>query len=81
MKDDKQNFVLFAVIAALILFGWPMIQGKFFPTANPPVTRIEDGKSKPIANPAADPAAGSFCRPRVSGRRYRCSRRRPTPSS
>ena len=40
MKDDKQNFVLFAVIAALILFGWPMIQGKFFPTANPPVTKI-----------------------------------------
>ena len=57
MKDESKNFVLFAVIAALILFGWPLIQGKFFPTANPPVTRIEDGKSKPIANPAADPAA------------------------
>ncbi|MCP8890439.1 membrane protein insertase YidC [Sphingomonas faeni] len=57
MKDDKQNFVLFAVIAALILFGWPLIQGKFFPTANPPVTKIEGGKSKPVANPAADPAA------------------------
>ena len=57
MKDDKQNFVLFAVIAALILFGWPLIQGKFFPTANPPVTRIEGGKTKAVANPAADPAA------------------------
>ncbi len=57
MKDDKQNFVLFAVIAALILFGWPLIQGKFFPTANPPVTKIEGGKTKAIANPAADPAA------------------------
>lgn len=57
MKDDKQNFVLFAVIAALILFGWPLIQGKFFPTANPPVTKIVDGKSKAIANPSADPAA------------------------
>lgn len=57
MKDDKQNFVLFAVIAALILFGWPLIQGKFFPTANPPVTKIVDGKSKAIANPNADPAA------------------------
>ncbi|WP_374297762.1 membrane protein insertase YidC [Sphingomonas sp.] len=57
MNDDRKNFVLFAVIAALILFGWPLIQGKFFPTANPPVTRIEDGKSKPLPQPGADPTA------------------------
>ncbi len=57
MTDDKQNFVLFAVIAALILFGWPILQNKFFPTANPPVTKIEDGKSKVVANPSADPTA------------------------
>ena len=57
MKDDRQNFVLFAVIAALILFGWPLIQGKFFPTANPPVTKIEGGKTKVVANKAADPTA------------------------
>ena len=57
MNNDRQNFVLFAVIAALILFGWPLIQGKFFPIANPPATRVVDGKSKPIANPAADPTA------------------------
>ncbi len=57
MKDDRQNFVLFAVIAALILFGWPLIQGKFFPTANPPVTKIEAGKTKVVANPSADPTA------------------------
>ncbi|WP_375395126.1 membrane protein insertase YidC [uncultured Sphingomonas sp.] len=57
MKDDRQNFVLFAVIAALILFGWPLIQGRFFPTANPPVTKIEGGKTKVVANPGADPTA------------------------
>ena len=59
MKDDRQNFVLFAVIAALILFGWPLIQGKFFPTANPPVTKIEGGKTKVVQNGAADPTADS----------------------
>ena len=59
MKDDRQNFVLFAVIAALILFGWPFVQHQFFPAANPPVTRIEAGKTKVIANPAADPTADS----------------------
>ncbi len=59
MKDESKNFVLFAVIAALILFGWPLIQSRVFPTANPPVTKMVDGKNKPVANPAADPTADS----------------------
>jgi YidC/Oxa1 family membrane protein insertase len=57
VKDDKQNFILFAVIAALILFGWPYLQGRFFPAANPPVTKMVDGKAKVVPNPSADPAA------------------------
>ena len=58
MNKERQNFVLFAVIAALILFAWPLIQGKFFPVANPPVTKIVNGKSQPIpARNSADPTA------------------------
>jgi YidC/Oxa1 family membrane protein insertase len=57
VKDDNKNFLLFAVLAALILFGWPLIQNHFFPTANPPATKIEDGKSKALPNPGADPTA------------------------
>ena len=46
------------MIAALILFAWPLIQGKFFPVANPPVTKIVNGKSQPIpARNSADPTA------------------------
>ena len=59
VTNDNKNFVAFAVIAALILFGFPLVQGWFFPTANPPVTRIEDGKSRPLPQPNADPAADS----------------------
>ncbi|WP_188656727.1 membrane protein insertase YidC [Sphingomonas metalli] len=59
MKDDRQNFVLFAVIAALILFGWPLIQNRFFPTANPPATKIEKGKQVALPKPGADPTADS----------------------
>lgn len=59
MKQDNKNFVLFAVLAALILFGWPLIQNRFFPTANPPVTKIEDGKTKVLPKPEADPTADS----------------------
>jgi len=57
VKDDRQNFVLFAVIAALILFGWPFVQRHFFPAANPPVTQISGGKTKVVPNPGADPTA------------------------
>ena len=57
MKNDQKNFLLFAVLAALVLFGWPYIANHFFPAANPPVTKLEDGRSKPVANPATDPAA------------------------
>ncbi len=59
MKDDQRNFVLFAVLAALILFGWPLIQNRVFPTANPPATRIEDGKTKVLPDRSADPTADS----------------------
>ena len=57
MTEDRRNFVMFAVFAALILFGWPLAQGYFFPPANPPVTKIVKGKETPVANPAADPTA------------------------
>ncbi|MHA6723589.1 membrane protein insertase YidC [Sphingomonas sp. RS2018] len=57
MKNDSKNFVLFAVFAALILFGWPYVTRHFFPAANPPVTKIADGKTQALPNPAADPTA------------------------
>ena len=57
LTDDRRNFFVFVAIAALILLGWPLAQQKFFPTANPPVSKVVDGKSKPVANPAADPTA------------------------
>ena len=59
MNEDRRNFVLFAVIAALILFGWPLLQERLFPTARPPVTKIEDGRQTPLPQPQADPTADS----------------------
>ncbi|THD35256.1 MAG: membrane protein insertase YidC [Sphingomonas sp.] len=53
MSNDNRNFITFAVIAALILFGWPVIAGRLFPPANPPVTRIEGGKTKVVPNTTA----------------------------
>ncbi|MBS0478599.1 MAG: membrane protein insertase YidC [Proteobacteria bacterium] len=53
MNNDNRNFITFAIIAALILFGWPVIANKLFPPANPPVTKIENGKTKVVPNTTA----------------------------
>jgi YidC/Oxa1 family membrane protein insertase len=59
VKDDQKNFVLFAVLAALILFAWPAITHWFFPQQAPAPTKMVDGKSVAKPNPGADPAADS----------------------
>ncbi|RDE06813.1 membrane protein insertase YidC [Sphingomonas aracearum] len=56
MKEDQKNFLLFAVLAAIILIGGQLIASRFAP-ANPPVTKIEGGKTKVVPNPGADPTA------------------------
>ncbi|WP_419807344.1 membrane protein insertase YidC [Sphingomonas sp.] len=58
MTEERRNFILFAVIAAVILIGW-QVGARYFLPANPPATVVVDGKSRPVANPAADPTADS----------------------
>ncbi|QKR99977.1 membrane protein insertase YidC [Sphingomonas sp. CL5.1] len=52
MSEDNKNFVLFAVLAVLILFGGQWLVSHFFP-ANPAVTKIEGGKTKVVEGKAA----------------------------
>ncbi len=59
MKEDQKNFVLFAVLAALILFGWPTIMHWVFPQQPPAPTKVEGGKTEVKPNPNADPTADS----------------------
>ncbi|TFI57425.1 membrane protein insertase YidC [Sphingomonas parva] len=57
--DDKRNIVLFVLLSALILIGWTFLSDRFLPTANPPATKVVDGKSVPLPKPQADPTADS----------------------
>jgi YidC/Oxa1 family membrane protein insertase len=59
VKEDQKNFLLFAVVAAALLFAWPMAVSWLFPEQRPAPTRLEDGKVKPVDNPIAAPAADS----------------------
>jgi YidC/Oxa1 family membrane protein insertase len=57
VNEEHRNWVLFAVLAALILFGGQYLTTKFFPTANPPVTKVVEGKTVPVSNaPVTTPA-------------------------
>src|SRR4029078_7999296 len=51
--------ILAIVLSALVLLGWSWAANKFFPTANPPSTKIENGKQKPVPQPQAQPSVPS----------------------
>ncbi len=46
-------------LSALVLLGWTWAANKYFPTANPPSTKVENGKQKPVPEPQAQPSAPS----------------------
>ncbi len=53
--NDNKNMILAVVLSAIILLGWTWASSKFFPTANPPSTKIENGKQQPLPQPQAQP--------------------------
>jgi YidC/Oxa1 family membrane protein insertase len=57
--EDKRNILLAVLLTVAILFGWPFIASHIFPPAQPPVTRVEGGKTVPVAPPAARRTAES----------------------
>ncbi|MGQ0558096.1 MAG: membrane protein insertase YidC, partial [Sphingosinicella sp.] len=57
--NDHRNMILAVVLSALVLIGWTWLSETFLPTANPPTTRVEKGRSVPLPQPQADPAADS----------------------
>lgn len=56
---DNRNMILAIVLSALVLFGWSVLSDKVLPTANPPATKVVDGKTVPVSNPAASPASNA----------------------
>lgn len=54
--DDKRNIIIAALFTVAILFGWPYIAKHFFPPAQPPVTKIEGGKTVAVGRQPNAPA-------------------------
>jgi YidC/Oxa1 family membrane protein insertase len=60
--NDSKNLILAVALSALVLLGWSWAANKFFPTANPPNTKIEAGKQQPLPQPGAQPSAPATAR-------------------
>ena len=59
MSNDNRNMILAIVLSALVLLGWSALSNYYFPPANPPATRTEQGKQVPVAQPQSNPAANT----------------------
>ena len=53
--NDSKNLILAVALSALVLLGWSWAANTYFPTAQPPSTRIEDGRQQPLPKPEAQP--------------------------
>jgi YidC/Oxa1 family membrane protein insertase len=53
--NDSKNLILAVVLSALVLLGWTWVANTFFPTANPPSTKVVNGKQQPVPEPQAQP--------------------------
>jgi YidC/Oxa1 family membrane protein insertase len=57
--NDSKNLILAVVLSALVLLGWTWAANKYFPAANPPSTKVVNGKQQPLPQPSAQPSAPS----------------------
>jgi YidC/Oxa1 family membrane protein insertase len=56
VQSEQRNFILAIALSGLILLGWSTLASRWFPPANPPVTKVQGGKTTPLPAPAR-PAA------------------------
>jgi YidC/Oxa1 family membrane protein insertase len=54
--NQQRNLMLAIVLSALVLFGWSFFAQKWIPTANPPATKVVNGKQVPLPKPNASPS-------------------------
>jgi len=57
--NDSKNLIFAVLLSALVLLGWSWAANRYFPTANPPSTKVENGKQQPLPQPQAQPTATS----------------------
>jgi YidC/Oxa1 family membrane protein insertase len=51
--NDTKNMILAVVLSAIVLLGWGYVSNRYFPVANPPATKVVNGRSAPVPQPTA----------------------------
>ncbi|HEX6741476.1 MAG TPA: membrane protein insertase YidC [Sphingomicrobium sp.] len=64
MSENTRNMILAVVLSALILLGWTWASNKYFPTSNPPSTKVANGKAQPLPQPQPVPTSAQATRSR-----------------
>ncbi|HEX8842888.1 MAG TPA: membrane protein insertase YidC [Sphingomicrobium sp.] len=49
--NDSRNLILAVILSALVLLGWGWAANRYFPTANPPSTKVQNGKTQALPQP------------------------------
>jgi YidC/Oxa1 family membrane protein insertase len=49
--QNQRNLILAVLLSALVFLGWTFLSPRFFPVANPPSTKIVNGKSVALPTP------------------------------
>jgi YidC/Oxa1 family membrane protein insertase len=57
--NEGKNLILALVLSALVLLVWSWAADRYFPTANPPSTKVVNGKVQPVPQAQAQSAAPS----------------------
>src|SRR3982750_1662198 len=55
---DNRNVLLAIALSLIVLLGWGYVTQRWMP-ANPPATRVENGRQVAVPRPQASPAAQS----------------------
>jgi YidC/Oxa1 family membrane protein insertase len=55
--NDNKNLILAVVLSAIVLLGWTFVANRYFPTANPPSSKVVDGKQQPLQQGQVQPSA------------------------
>jgi len=64
-----KNLILAVALSALVLLGWTWASNRYFPTAAPQSTKVQDGKQQPLPQPQTQPTvptAGKALKPRAA---------------
>ncbi|MBA2918258.1 membrane protein insertase YidC [Sphingomonas sp. MAH-20] len=57
--ENQRNMILAIVLSAIVLFGWSALSNRIFPTANPPATKVINGKQVPVPSPTVAPTVAT----------------------